>query len=121
MATEAKTVIVTGASQGVGAGVAKAFLNRGYRVVANSRRITHSGAFSPSDHLALVDGDIGNPQTATKIAETAVGRFGSIDALVNPARCSTSTAGRTAASGEKPPGRSRRTSALRPHQPGEDR
>jgi NAD(P)-dependent dehydrogenase (short-subunit alcohol dehydrogenase family) len=85
MATEAKTVIVTGASQGIGAGIAKAFLDRGYRVVANSRRITKSGALSPSDHLALVDGDIGDPQTAAKIAETAVGRFGAINALVNNA------------------------------------
>jgi NAD(P)-dependent dehydrogenase (short-subunit alcohol dehydrogenase family) len=85
MATEAKTVIVTGASQGIGAGIARAFLDRGYRVVANSRRITASGAFAPADNLALVDGDIADLQTATKIAETAIGRFGSIDALVNSA------------------------------------
>jgi NAD(P)-dependent dehydrogenase (short-subunit alcohol dehydrogenase family) len=84
-ATEAKTIIVTGASQGIGAGIAIAFLDRGYRVVANSRHITKSGAFSPADNLALVDGDIGDPRTAAKIAETAVGRFGSIDALVNNA------------------------------------
>ncbi len=85
MATEAKTIIVTGASQGIGAGIARAFLDRGYRVVANSRRITTSGAFSPADNLALVDGDIADPQIATKIAEAAIGRFGSIDALVNNA------------------------------------
>ena len=52
MATAAKTVIVTGASQGIGAGIAKAFLDRGYRVVASSRHITKSGAFSSGDHLA---------------------------------------------------------------------
>ncbi len=89
MATEAKTVIVTGASQGIGAGIARAFLDRGYRVVANSRHITTSTAFHGQSSLdmclALVDGDIGDPQTATKIAETALGRFGSIDALVNNA------------------------------------
>jgi NAD(P)-dependent dehydrogenase (short-subunit alcohol dehydrogenase family) len=85
MAAKAKTIIVTGASQGIGAGIAKAFLERGYRVVASSRDITKSGAFSSADNVALVDGDIGKPQTATKIAETAVGRFGSIDALVNNA------------------------------------
>lgn len=42
MATKARTVIVTGASQGIGAGIAQAFLDRGYRVVANSRHITKS-------------------------------------------------------------------------------
>jgi NAD(P)-dependent dehydrogenase (short-subunit alcohol dehydrogenase family) len=81
----AKTVIVTGASQGIGAGIAQAFLGRGYRVVASSRQVTKSGTFAPADNLALVDGDIGDPRTAAKIAETAVARFGSIDALVNNA------------------------------------
>jgi NAD(P)-dependent dehydrogenase (short-subunit alcohol dehydrogenase family) len=89
MATEAKTVIVTGASQGIGAGIANAFLDRGCRLVANSRHITTSTAFqgqsSPDTRLALVDGDIGDPRTAAKIVETAVGRFGSIDALINNA------------------------------------
>ena len=85
MASKAKTVIVTGASQGIGAGIAKAFLDRGYMVVASSRHITTSGAFSSVGNLALVEGDIGDPQTAAKIAETAVGKFGSIDALVNNA------------------------------------
>ena len=85
MAAKSKTAIVTGASQGIGAGVVSAFLERGYRVVASSRSITKSGAFSSADKLALVDGDIGDPATAAKIAETAVGRFGTIDALVNNA------------------------------------
>ena len=71
MAANAKTVIVTGASQGIGAGITKAFLGRGYRVAANSRRITESDAFSPADNLALVDGDIGDPRTAARITETA--------------------------------------------------
>ena len=48
MATEAKTVIVTGASQGIGAGIAKAFLDRGYRVVANSRTHHHVNGISRS-------------------------------------------------------------------------
>ena len=54
-----KTVIVTGASQGIGAGVANLFLERGYNVVANSRNITGRNELSRSDQLALVDGDIG--------------------------------------------------------------
>ena len=85
MPTKPKTIIVTGASQGIGAGITRVFLDRGYRVVANSRNIAKSGAFSSDDNLALVDGDIGDPRTAKKIAETAVGKFGSIDALVNNA------------------------------------
>ncbi|HEV3299879.1 MAG TPA: SDR family oxidoreductase [Planctomycetaceae bacterium] len=85
MAAKSKTAIVTGASQGIGAGVVSAFLERGYRVVASSRSMTKSGAFSAADNLALVDGDIGDPATAAKIAETAVNRFGTIDALVNNA------------------------------------
>jgi NAD(P)-dependent dehydrogenase (short-subunit alcohol dehydrogenase family) len=51
-----KTIIVTGASQGVGAGVVKAFLERGYSVVATSRNMTKSKAFTASEKLALDDG-----------------------------------------------------------------
>jgi len=85
MANTQKTAIVTGASQGIGAGLVKAFLDRGYNVVANSRNITKSGAFEASDKLALVDGSIAEPATAAKIAEVAKTKFGSIDALVNNA------------------------------------
>ena len=80
-----KTVIVTGGSQGIGAGLVKTFLGRGYNVVANSRNITKSGAFTASDTLALVDGSIAEAATAAKIAEVARNTFGSIDALVNNA------------------------------------
>ena len=59
-----KTVIVTGGSQGIGAGLVKAFLDRGYNVVANSRKITESGAFMASHKLALVDGNIAEAATA---------------------------------------------------------
>jgi NAD(P)-dependent dehydrogenase (short-subunit alcohol dehydrogenase family) len=85
MASKQKTVIVTGASQGIGAGIVEAFLNRGYNVVANSRNISASGKFKPSANLALVDGNIGEPAVAAKIVETATTKFGSIDALVNNA------------------------------------
>src|SRR6202042_2118404 len=81
MASKQKTVVVTGASQGIGAGVVQAFLDRGYNVVANSRNIRKSGTFAASDKLALVEGNIGEKAIAAKITETAVGKFGSIDAL----------------------------------------
>ena len=77
-----KTVIVTGASQGIGAGIARAFLARGYDVVATARSATKSKELSASDHLALVDGDIGQFETARKVAELALEKFGSIDAVV---------------------------------------
>jgi len=79
------TIIVTGASQGIGAGVVQEFLDRGYNVVANSRNITSSGAFPASENLALVDGNIGDSAVAAKIVETAITKFGSVDALVNNA------------------------------------
>jgi NAD(P)-dependent dehydrogenase (short-subunit alcohol dehydrogenase family) len=80
-----KCVIVTGGSQGIGAGCVTACLHRGYNVVANARTITISGAFEPSKRLALVDGSIADAATAVNIAAVAKDRFGSIDALVNNA------------------------------------
>ena len=77
-----KTVIVTGASQGIGAGVVKAFLARGYNVVGTARSATKSKELSPSDHLALIDGDIGQFEAAQKVAELAIEKFRSIDAVV---------------------------------------
>jgi len=82
MAGTRKTVIVTGASQGIGAGIVKAFLARGYNVVGTARSATKSKELSASDHLALIDGDIGQFETAQKVAQLAIKRFGSIDAVV---------------------------------------
>src|SRR5205807_1956162 len=56
-----------------------------YSVVANARNITKTNPFPASPNLALVDGDISDPNTAAKIANSAVSRFGRIDALVNNA------------------------------------
>jgi len=82
---KAKTVIITGASQGIGAGLVKNFLDRGYNVVATSRSISQRDTFKASDRLALVDGDIGLEATAKKVTELAIEKFGTIDALVNNA------------------------------------
>src|SRR5215471_6067772 len=78
------TVIVTGGSQGIGAGVVHAFLDRGYAVVATSRNVTRASLPS-SPNLALVDGEIGQSSTAEEIAQTAISKFGSIDHVINNA------------------------------------
>jgi NAD(P)-dependent dehydrogenase (short-subunit alcohol dehydrogenase family) len=76
-----KVAIVTGASRGIGAGLTKAFVRAGYAVVATSRSI---GASSEPDVLA-VPGDITEAETAQRVAEQALDRFGRIDTLVNNA------------------------------------
>ncbi|WP_206956525.1 SDR family NAD(P)-dependent oxidoreductase [Trinickia acidisoli] len=76
-----KVIIVTGASQGIGAETVKAFLANGHRVVANARSI----ASSDDPNLVTVAGDLGNPETAKRIVEAAIGRFDRIDTLVNNA------------------------------------
>jgi NAD(P)-dependent dehydrogenase (short-subunit alcohol dehydrogenase family) len=82
--TSGKTVIVTGASQGIGAAIVQAFLERSYNVVATSRSISKAG-YAASSNLALVDGDISRAETAEEVARTAIERFGSIDHVVNNA------------------------------------
>ena len=85
MNTQQKTIIVTGASQGIGAAIATLFVDRGYNVVGTSRHIGKKNELKGSDHLVLVDGDIGQAATARRAVETAIERFGSVDALVNNA------------------------------------
>lgn len=79
-----RTVVVTGASQGIGVAVVKAFLDRGYNVVVNSRSIFSSG-LAPLPNCVLVEGDIGHATTAEAITREAIDKFGSIDHLVNNA------------------------------------
>ena len=80
-----KTAIVTRASQGIGAGIVREFVKRGFNVIANSRNVTQSAEVAASDHVALVDGHIGEPATAARIVQTALSYFKSIDVLVNNA------------------------------------
>src|SRR3954454_2314729 len=85
MGSQRKTAVVTGASQGIGAGLVKALVERGFNVVANSRKVTQSSEVAASDRVALVDGHIGEPATAARVVEAALSRFHSIDVLVNNA------------------------------------
>jgi len=77
--------IVTGASSGMGLGITRGLLERGYRVVANSRTISQSRELKPSADLVLVDGDIGKKETAVKVVDAALKHFDRIDLLVNNA------------------------------------
>jgi NAD(P)-dependent dehydrogenase (short-subunit alcohol dehydrogenase family) len=81
MSNSRKVVVITGASQGIGAGLVQAFRDRDYRVVANSRSIKPSG---DPDVLA-VPGDISDRAVAERIVKEALERFGRIDSLVNNA------------------------------------
>ena len=80
-----QTAIVTGASSGIGLGITQALLERGYRVVANSRTISKSKELRASKDLVLVDGDISKKDTAIKVADATIDHFGRIDLLVNNA------------------------------------
>jgi NAD(P)-dependent dehydrogenase (short-subunit alcohol dehydrogenase family) len=81
MSEQQKTAIITGASQGIGAALVEAFVERGYRVVANSRTIKPSGF---PDVIAIA-GDVADPQTAEHVVGAAIDHFGRIDTLVNNA------------------------------------
>ena len=80
-----QTAIVTGASSGIGLGVTQALLERGYRVVANSRTISKSTELKACENLVLVDGDISKKDTAIRVVEAAITHFGRVDLLFNGA------------------------------------
>jgi NAD(P)-dependent dehydrogenase (short-subunit alcohol dehydrogenase family) len=76
-----RVAIVTGASQGIGAGISAAFVRAGYAVVATSRSIHPSG----EPDVITVPGDIAEAETAQRVVEQALDRFGRIDTLINNA------------------------------------
>ena len=81
MSSEQMVAIITGASQGIGAGVVRAYRKLGYAVVANSRNMTSS-----SDRGVLtMPGDIADPETGRRLVDQAVKHFGRVDTLVNNA------------------------------------
>lgn len=80
-----RVAIVTGASSGIGLGIAHFLLEAGYRIVANSRNINASGNFPQQERLTLVDGDVGDPETGQKLVQKATELAGRVDLLVNNA------------------------------------
>jgi NAD(P)-dependent dehydrogenase (short-subunit alcohol dehydrogenase family) len=81
MGTEQKVAVITGASQGIGAALVKAYRDRNYRVVATSRSIKPSN----DDDVLAVPGDIADRKTAERAISQGMARFGRIDTLVNNA------------------------------------
>jgi len=81
MGAQQKVAIITGASQGIGEALVKAYRDRNFRVVATSRSIKPS---SDPDVLA-VTGNIADPKTAERVVSQAIERFGRVDSLVNNA------------------------------------
>src|SRR4029078_2410611 len=81
MNKQQKVAIITGASQGIGAGLVKGYRDAGYAVIANSRSIKPSA----DSGIVTVAGDIADRAVAQKVVETAIQRFGRIDTLVNNA------------------------------------
>jgi NAD(P)-dependent dehydrogenase (short-subunit alcohol dehydrogenase family) len=76
-----KVAVITGASQGLGAGIVAAYRKLGYSVVATSRTI----AVSSDPEILTIQGDIADPATAERVIAAGVSQFGRIDALVNNA------------------------------------
>ncbi len=89
MNTEANTVLITGASSGIGQDVARGFLEAGANVVLNARneeRLAAAAAdLGSSERIALVPGDIGDPMTGVEMVGAAIDKFGQVDVLVNNA------------------------------------
>jgi len=76
-----RVAIITGASRGIGAGLAEAYCKIGYQVIANSRSIDAS--YRPE--ITTVAGDIADPGTSERLVDEAMSRFGRIDTLINGA------------------------------------
>ncbi len=81
MGIEQKVAVITGASQGIGAALVKAYRDHNYRVVATSRSIEPSD----DDAILAVPGDIADRETAERVISKGLSHFGRIDTLINNA------------------------------------
>jgi NAD(P)-dependent dehydrogenase (short-subunit alcohol dehydrogenase family) len=76
-----KVAVVTGGSQGIGAGIVAGYRRSGWAVVVNARTIEASG----DPDTVIVEGDVSDPTTADDIITEGLARFGRIDTLINNA------------------------------------
>lgn len=81
MGTDQKVAIITGASQGIGAALVRAYRDQNYRVVANSRSIKPTG----DPDILAIPGDIAEQEVAERLIDETIRRFGRVDTLVNNA------------------------------------
>src|SRR5215831_6611235 len=81
MSSDRKVAVVTGASQGIGAALVKAYRDRDYCVVATARSIRPAD----DDEVLAVPGDIADRKTAERAISEGMARFGRIDTLINNA------------------------------------
>jgi NAD(P)-dependent dehydrogenase (short-subunit alcohol dehydrogenase family) len=84
-----QTIIITGASTGIGKAIAGLFLQHGHNVVINSANAYNLTAtfnqLGNHDRLIMVAGDISKASTGQQLVDTAVARFGAVDVLINNA------------------------------------
>jgi NAD(P)-dependent dehydrogenase (short-subunit alcohol dehydrogenase family) len=89
MSKSDKTVVITGATSGIGLGLAEAFLRHGYNVVGTGRssaRLEETAArLNAGERFLGVAGDVGKPEAARQLFEQAVAKYGKVDVLVNNA------------------------------------
>ena len=81
MNTSTRVAVITGASQGIGAGLVQGYRKLGYAVVANSRTIGESD----DPRVLTVAGDISQPGVGQRVIDTAMRRFGRVDTVINNA------------------------------------
>jgi NAD(P)-dependent dehydrogenase (short-subunit alcohol dehydrogenase family) len=89
MKTHPKTILITGASSGIGLALAGAYLQRGDNVVGNARTIERlqqaAASLGSPDNFLAVAGDVADPAVGTALVQRAVERFGQVDVLINNA------------------------------------
>lgn len=89
MSKSDNTVVITGATSGIGLGLAEAFLKEGYNVVGTGRsseRLQATAArLNAGGRFLGVAGDVGKPESARKVFEQAIAAYGKVDVLVNNA------------------------------------
>ncbi|HEY9104211.1 SDR family oxidoreductase [Chitinimonas sp.] len=89
MSTANKTVVITGASSGIGLGLAQAFLNEGYNVVGTGRSAERLAAaareLNAGERFLGVAGDSSKPEAAKQVFQQAIAKYGKVDVLVNNA------------------------------------